>query len=209
MCGTPGEHAGHRKERPMSGRSDAFFSPVFGPVVPRGMCGTLRLVVLRVALAAALAIVTLPASASAEPFLVKDINPDGKDSSPAWLTNVGGTLFFVVASDPTYGAELWKSDGTKAGTVLVKDINPDSEGSFPYELTNVGGTLFFSVNDGTSGRELWKSDGTAAGTVLVKDIDPDRGGASPGWLTKVGGTLFFEADDGTSGRELWALVAFQ
>ena len=32
------------------------------------------------------------------------------------LTQVGGTLFF------TAGHELWKSDGTKAGTVLVKEI---------------------------------------------------------------------------------------
>ena len=37
------------------------------------------------------------------------------------LTNVNGTLFFR-ANDGTNGAELWKSDGTTAGTVLVKDI---------------------------------------------------------------------------------------
>ena len=56
--------------------------------------------------------------------LVKDINP-GNDSSlfPAYLTAVGGTLFFT-ADDGVHGQELWKSDGTQAGTVLVKDINP-------------------------------------------------------------------------------------
>ena len=100
--------------------------------------------------------------------------------------------------------ELWKSDGTAAGTVLVKDISPGSAGSIPNNLTNVNGTLFFAADDGTNGTELWKSDGTAAGTVLVKDIRPSCSGSSyPGYLTNVNGTLFFAADDGTHGRELW------
>ena len=47
--------------------------------------------------------------------------------------------------------ELWKSDGTAAGTVLVKDINPGSGGSYPGDLTDVNGTLFFTADDGTHG----------------------------------------------------------
>ena len=54
-------------------------------------------------------------------MLVKDINPGSDGSIPRILTNVGGTLFFA-ANDGTHGAELWKSDGTAAGTVMVKDI---------------------------------------------------------------------------------------
>jgi ELWxxDGT repeat protein len=132
------------------------------------------------------------------PVLVKDINPSG-DSTPAFLTNVGGTLFFS-ATGPG-GTELWKTDGRTAGTRRVKDINP-SGGSNPAFLTKAGSRVFFAADDGTTGFELWKSHGTAAGTKRVKDIKPS-GGSNPLFLTAVGRTLFFSADDGTTGFELW------
>ena len=75
---------------------------------------------------------------------------------PNYLTAVGSTLFFS-ASDGTNGTELWKSDGTPAGTVLVKDINPGTAGSTPTYLINVGGTLYFAATTTTYGNELWSS----------------------------------------------------
>ena len=112
--------------------------------------------------------------------------------SPYYLTAVGNTLYFV-ANDGTYGYELWKSDGTAAGTVMVKDIYSGSSSSSPYYLTAVGNTLYFRANDGTNGYELWKSDGTASGTVMVKDIYNGSGGSNPSDLTAVGNTLYFRA----------------
>jgi ELWxxDGT repeat protein len=123
-------------------------------------------------------------------------------SIPGNLTNVNGTLFFSAA-DGTTGGELWKSDGTAAGTVMVKDITPGPAGFSPGELANVNGTLFFRASDGATGAELWKSDGTAAGTVLVKDIRPGSDGSLPNHLVNVNGTLFFAANDGSNGFELW------
>ena len=50
-------------------------------------------------------------------------DPHTPPSQPSGLADVGRTLFFT-ADDGIHGRELWKSDGTKAGTVLVKDIHP-------------------------------------------------------------------------------------
>jgi len=105
--------------------------------------------------------------------------------------------------------ELWKSDGTTAGTSLVKDIYTGAYNASPANLLAVNGTLYFSATDGTNGRELWKSDGTAAGTVIVKDIYTGTlsaiAAAPPSnyYFTNINDTVFFGATDGTSGQELW------
>ncbi|HEX5086971.1 MAG TPA: ELWxxDGT repeat protein [Nocardioides sp.] len=152
--------------------------------------------------------------------LVKTLNPGGMsndyDYDPASLT-AAGTLLYFTDDDETHGRELWKSNGTKAGTVLVKDIYPggfDSDGyrypneSYPSFLATVGGKLYFAATDSTRGRELWSSNGTKAGTLLVKDIRPGTEGdyplsSSPSYLTALGDKLFFTATDGVHGEELW------
>lgn len=126
-------------------------------------------------------------------------------SNPDQLLNVNGVLFFTALAESGgngLGSELWRSDGTAAGTVLVKDIRPGLFSSGIDNMTNVNGTLFFTANDGSGGTELWRSDGTAAGTVRMANIKPGSGSSAPSDLTNVNGTLFFGADDGT-GKELW------
>src|SRR5262249_2839339 len=131
---------------------------------------------------------------SLTPQMLLDLNPVPASSNPAQLITIGSTTYFT-ADDGTYGhgVELWKSDGTAAGTVLVKDISPGGGSSYPSDFTNVNGTLFFTAEDGTDGIEVWKSDGTAAGTVLVKDIYPGYIDSFPRDLTNVNGTLYFTA----------------
>src|SRR5262245_62661971 len=129
---------------------------------------------------------------SGTPELLKNVNTATLGSSPGQIVEVGATVFFA-ARDGTHGRELWKTDGTAAGTASVKDIRPGSGSSYPEYLTDFNGTLFFVANDGVNGTELWKSDGTTAGTVLVKDIRPGSGGSNPFNLTVVERTLVFTA----------------
>lgn len=116
--------------------------------------------------------------------LLKDIYPETPTpgtlpSNPANFTQVGNQFYFTASTTGT-GTELWKSDGTAAGTVLVKDINPGAYiSSEPSYLTNVNGTLFFTASDGVHGKELWKSDGTPGGTVMVKDVGAGSLGSNP------------------------------
>jgi ELWxxDGT repeat protein len=94
-------------------------------------------------------------------------------------------VLYFAADDGTNGNELWRSDGTEAGTRLVKDVKPGATSSYPLCLTKVGDVFYFSAGYRYNPTELWKSDGTADGTVLVKG-----GLSSIGYLTNVGGVLY-------------------
>lgn len=143
--------------------------------------------------------------------VVKDILAGAGNSiaanTPAYLTVIGNKLYFV-ADDGVKGREIWRSDGSAAGTVLVKDINTQAaafgtQDSDPSDLHHVNGKLFFLADDGVSGRELWVSDGSSGGTIRVKDIIAGPGDAGIQGMTVVGDVICFTADDGVNGREVW------
>src|SRR5690349_10980865 len=54
--------------------------------------------------------------------LIKDLNTlPSSTILPAPLTRVGSLAYFA-GNDGVHGSELWKTNGTSAGTVMVKDI---------------------------------------------------------------------------------------
>jgi ELWxxDGT repeat protein len=124
---------------------------------------------------------------------------------------MNGTLFFT-AWTPGHGRQLWKTNGTAAGTVRLTRVSGPA-GADPADLTVADGVLFFSAHDLRHGRELWKSNGTVAGTIMVRDIAPGRVGSNPLDITYAVGQqlpnphnqvlVYFSASTAANGRQLW------
>ncbi|MCZ7672821.1 MAG: hypothetical protein M5U34_39725 [Chloroflexi bacterium] len=91
--------------------------------------------------------------------LLKDINPGSGDSYPDEFASVDGILYFT-AFDVAHGIELWRSDGTAAGTYMVKDINPGSAHAAPSNIVAYGGyyndSVIYFLADGGNGVQIWK-----------------------------------------------------
>lgn len=91
----------------------------------------------------------------------------GRIVSPPLALEQEGVLLFT-AEDPALGVELWRSNGTAAGTLPVQDLVTGAASSWPDELVRVGDRVFFAALDGTQARQLW----TLPVTVLADFTPP-------------------------------------
>ena len=120
-----------------------------------------------------------------------------------------GNLLMFSADNGVGGSELWRSDGTAAGTFQVKNIdtglqtNASIDTSIQTNPVAIGAITYYMGNDLAHGNELWATDGTALGTNLLKDISPGFVNSNPTLLTPGAAGFFFVANDGTHGAELW------
>lgn len=107
---------------------------------------------------------------------------------------------YFTAISPNNGTELWRTDGTNAGTRILKQINNGAFASYPAILAVIGNTLYFAATGTGDGRELWRSNGTAATTEVIAPIIGEEG-RNPGSACVVGNDLYFSAETSV-GREL-------
>ncbi|HEY2739589.1 MAG TPA: hypothetical protein VGK45_14365, partial [Thermoanaerobaculia bacterium] len=117
----------------------------------------------------------LAAPLSAAPRLVADLNRGQNiEVQNVWLNSGDSSspVVYFAASDPAHGLELWRSDGTSAGTWRLTDVCPGRCDASPGPVTVVQDHLFFTADDGVSGVELWESDGTPGSEQRVRDLCP-------------------------------------
>jgi ELWxxDGT repeat protein len=133
---------------------------------------------------------------------------------------VADRLLFT-ADDGEHGIEVWRSDGSSAGTALGADVEPRREsgaGSDPILLTPDAGRVLFFAREPDVGYQPWVSDGTPSGTQRVGIvIDPSLEPSSfppftPPFAAPValGGSVLFLAHQGSEdilslggATELW------
>jgi ELWxxDGT repeat protein len=87
---------------------------------------------------------------------------------------MGGNVYFA-GYDSVNGTQLWKTDGTAAGTIIVSNAAAPFAGPLlPCYLAATSNRVFFQGTPayGATGTELWASDGTTAGTTQIADINP-------------------------------------
>ncbi|MCC6463134.1 MAG: T9SS type A sorting domain-containing protein [Saprospiraceae bacterium] len=132
--------------------------------------------------------------------LVKDIFAGAKDGVydggnwPYDCFFVHNNVLYFTGLEADNNYELFRSDGTAAGTFLLKNISTDfssfNTGSFPESYALLGNEILFACREG-----LWKTNGTAAGTVKITDTHPtDVFGLDPSDLVTMDGFVLFFHD---------------
>ena len=115
---------------------------------------------------------------------------------------INGVLYFNVYDIGGTGADqLWRSDGTTAGTYMLKDFGLDHYVASGYMPS--GGLFYVMTVKPGIGNELWKSDGTVAGTVPVKLIGTTPNNNNYPQYAAINSFLLFAGNDAGGGKELW------
>jgi ELWxxDGT repeat protein len=131
--------------------------------------------------------------------LLRDLAPGGESTDFRWLGTVRQTAVFFRDLDFGLGPfDLWRSDGTAAGTFPIGGSTPLEDCSWRRntpEGASTGNRLYFLAGAPSFQCDLWKTDGTAAGTRVVAHVEEPASS-----LVAAGSRVFFFTESGG----LWA-----
>ncbi|MCB8961967.1 MAG: hypothetical protein H6651_16735 [Ardenticatenales bacterium] len=111
-----------------------------------------------------------------------------------------GILYFNGYSAET-GYELWRTDGTIAGTWLVRDLVTGPRSSGPAVITRSDDRIHFVAADGAGGLALWRSQGNYADTDIVTALPQSQ--AAIRWLAATSVQLYFIGEHEDGSEWLW------
>lgn len=138
------------------------------------------------------------------PRLVEDLHPEAGNggSEPRLFLTLDNGISFFQADDGEHGRQLWRSDGTAAGTYRLTDATCpsfcDTDPNFGFKV--VGNRLFFVIWDEAYNPTLWVTGGSAQDTFPLGEAGAILGNAV--WIESRG-LLFFRAMDPEHGESLW------
>lgn len=107
--------------------------------------------------------------------MVKDLTPAieyvGLRNSQH-LVELNG-IYYFEGEEPNCGKELWRTDGTRAGTWRITDLAPGAGDCDIGESLIVHGNLLYFIagNSPAGSDQLYRSDGTTKGTIPVISSD--------------------------------------
>jgi ELWxxDGT repeat protein len=92
-------------------------------------------------------------------------------SARAVFESFGAEAIFTAAGD-AFGLEVWRTDGSAAGTVRISDIAPGAEGLrlpvyWPLQEASLGGRPVLFESQPATGERLWRLDPSGSAMQLV------------------------------------------
>ncbi|HEX2644974.1 MAG TPA: hypothetical protein VHU81_18390 [Thermoanaerobaculia bacterium] len=139
--------------------------------------------------------------------MLADVCPGVCSSQSRILGTQRGLVYWVGSTDSGFYSDplqLWRSDGTRAGTFPLTDPNANNllnQETSGFAFT--GRYLFYNACAAGTGCAVWRTDGTVAGTVRVAPLTPSWNGSYVFTLVAAGERVFYTSQPSDGVTDLW------
>lgn len=142
---------------------------------------------------------------STQAELVKDINPSPNAGAGSYVIDAFNGKLYFVATDDTYNAQLWQTDGTDAGTTKLTSFKAKFNLNQLNQFTVINNKIYFMADDSTNGFELQMLDPATNAVTSYNIKSGDEPYNAPQYFLPVGNFAIYLYDDGTNGMEPWVI----